>query len=199
MTGPPSWSAPPAYAKPVFLICTTLFWSSHYTYVPILSPYAEHLGGSFRLIGLIVSAYGCALLCLRLPLGMLSDRIGRRKPFVTVALFLSAVSGAGLALAPSPEAMVLARLLSGVSACAWVAFTVLFASYYPPGQTTRPMGHITFCNGFSIMAATFLGGWLAIPSTGWLPSGQPEASDWLDASCLSSSWRPGGNRSGCPI
>ena len=176
MTGPPSWSAPPASAKPVFLICTTLFWSSHYTYVPILSPYAEHLGGSFRLIGLIVSAYGCALLCLRLPLGMLSDRIGRRKPFVTVALFLS-----------------------GVSACAWVAFTVLFASYYPPGQTTRPMGHITFCNGFSIMAATFLGGWLAIPSTGWLPSGQPEASDWLDASCLSSSWRPGGNRSGCPI
>lgn len=116
---------------------------------------------------MIVSAYGFALLCLRLPLGILSDRIGRRKPFVTIGLVLASLAGVGLALAPSPQAMVLMRLLSGVSACAWVAFAVLFAGYYPPGQTTRAMGHITFCNGFSIMAASFLGGWLA-DTFGWV-------------------------------
>ena len=150
------WTRPPSYAKPVFLACTSFFWFAHYSYVPILSAYAEHQGASFRLIGLIVSAYGFALLCLRLPLGLFSDRIGRRKHFITVGLVLASLAGAGLAVAPSPEAMVGMRLLSGVSACAWVAFTVLFAGYYPPGQTTRAMGHIAFSNGFSIMAASFL-------------------------------------------
>jgi predicted MFS family arabinose efflux permease len=51
--------------------------------------------------------------------------------------------------------------VSGISACAWVAFTVLFASYYPRGHTTRAMGYITFCNTLSVMAATAVGGRMA--------------------------------------
>jgi predicted MFS family arabinose efflux permease len=57
--------------------------------------------------------------------------------------------------------MIVARFVSGLSACSWVAFTVLYTNYYPPGQTARAMGHIAFCNGLSIMTASFLGGWLA--------------------------------------
>lgn len=150
-----------------FLVCTSIFWFAHYSYVPVLAPYAEHRGGSFALIGIVVSAYGLAQLLFRLPLGILSDRIGRRKPFITLGLFAAALAGAGLALSPSPTWMVAARFVSGLSACSWVAFTVLYAGYYPPGQTARAMGHIAFCNGLSIMAASFLGGWLA-DHYGWL-------------------------------
>ena len=147
---------PPAVAKPILLACTSLFWISHYSYVPILPPYAEHQGASFQSIGLIVSAYRFVLLCLRLPLGTLSDRIKRHKSFVTVGL-LVAFANARLAWAPSTSAVATMRILSGVSASAWVAFTVLFASYYPIGQTARAMGVITFCNGLSIITGSFLG------------------------------------------
>lgn len=156
----------PRAARALLLACTSFFWFAHYTYVPILAPYAEHRGASFELIGLIVSAYGLAQLVLRLPLGVFADRLGRRKPFVAIGLLTAAVAGAGLALSPSPEAMAGVRFVSGISACAWVTFTVLYASYYPEGDTTRAMGHLAFCNGVSIMVASFVGGWLA-EHLGW--------------------------------
>ncbi|MBE82604.1 MAG: hypothetical protein CME21_08555 [Gemmatimonadetes bacterium] len=162
-----TWSPPPKGARACFLTCTSIFWFAHYTYVPILAPYAEHRGGSFEIIGLIVSAYGLAQLILRLPLGLLSDRLGRRKPFISLGFFAAGVAGLGLALSPSPEWMVVARFVSGISACAWVAFTVLYSTYYPPHQLVRAMGHIAFCNGLSIMSASFLGGILA-DHLGWL-------------------------------
>lgn len=163
-TDPPS---PLPGARIWFLTCTAIFWFSHYTYVPTLAPYAEYRGGSFEIIGLIVSAYGFAQLIFRLPLGLYSDRIGRRKPFISIGLFAAGLGGLGLALSPSPEWMIAARFVSGLSACSWVAFTVLFSGYYPPGQTARAMGHISFVNGLSIMSASFLGGWLA-DHYGWL-------------------------------
>ena len=63
--------------------------------------------------------------------------------------------------------MVGARFISGISACSWVAFTVLYASYFPPGQTTRAMAYITFCNTLAVMLATGVGGRLA-DVYGWL-------------------------------
>jgi MFS family permease len=155
------WSPPRARARATLLVTSSFFWFAHYTYVPILTPYAEHLGGSFGLIGFVVSAYGFSQLVLRLPLGIYSDRIGRRKPFVVVGLFAAGLAGICLALSPNPESMVGARLISGVSACAWVAFTVLYPSYLPPGRTTKAIGELSFVNGVSIMTASLLGGWLA--------------------------------------
>ncbi len=65
---------------------TFLFWTSLYVYVPILAPYGRHLGGSMTVIGLIISSYGLMQLLFRIPLGVWSDRIGRRKPFLAAGL-----------------------------------------------------------------------------------------------------------------
>ncbi len=162
-----SWVPPPRLARPAFLFTTSLYWICLYLYVPILAPYAEYQGGSLPLVGLVVSAYGLAQLLLRLPLGLLSDRLGRRKPFLTLGFAASILSCIWFILAPNPWSMVGARFVSGISACAWVAFTVLFSSYFPPSHTTRAMGYITFCNTLSVMGATFVGGQLA-EYYGWL-------------------------------
>ena len=78
--------------KPVFLAVTSLYWLSLYFYVPILSPYVEFSGGTLEMVGLVVSAYGLAQLILRIPLGMWSDRLGKRRPFLALG-FLTQTGG----------------------------------------------------------------------------------------------------------
>ena len=155
------WVAPPAYVKPVFLAVTSLYWLSLYFYVPILSPYVEFSGGTLEMVGLVVSAYGLAQLILRIPLGMWSDRLGKRRPFLALGFLANVVSCLVFVSVTDPWLMLGGRFLAGVAACAWVAFSVLFASYFPPGQAARAMSYIMFCNSTSVMTATFIGGWLA--------------------------------------
>jgi MFS family permease len=79
-----------------------LFWFSLYLFVPILSVYARSVGASLSMVGLIVSSYGLTQLLVRIPIGMLSDHLGRRRPFVTAAFIIVVVSVVGLALSPNP-------------------------------------------------------------------------------------------------
>jgi predicted MFS family arabinose efflux permease len=127
----------------------------------------EFKGGGLGVVGVVVAAYGLAQLLLRLPLGVASDRFGRRKPFLALGFAASSAACIGFVYAPDPWVMVGARFISGISACAWVAFTVLYASYFPPGDTTRAMAYITFCNTLAVMLSTAVGGRLA-DMYGWL-------------------------------
>ena len=51
--------------------------------------------------------------------------------------------------------------LAGVAAASWVAFTVLFASYFEPDEAPKAMGIISFYTSMGQMAATTIGGFLA--------------------------------------
>ncbi|MBI4498310.1 MAG: MFS transporter [Chloroflexi bacterium] len=154
----------------VFLaLATFLFWASLYVYVPILAVYAESLGASLSMVGLVVGAYGISQFLLRIPLGIQSDRHGRRLPYVAASLLLAAAGALGLALAPEPWTLFLARGLTGVAAYGWVVFSVLFAAYFPPQQVPRAMGWINFVNGLSQMTAALVGGIIA-EHLGWGPT-----------------------------
>ena len=67
----------------------------------------------------------------------------------------------GWDLPPNPWALFAARTLTGVAAAGWVALSVLFASYYPAGKTSRSMAIIMSVNALSLVTATFVGGILA--------------------------------------
>lgn len=150
----------------LFSVSTFLFWASLYVYVPILPLYAQQVGASFTMVGLIVGAYGVSQFFLRLPLGVWSDNIGRRKPFIVAGMLTAAAGAVGLALSSDPWLLFLSRGLTGVSASAWVAFTVLFSSYFPPARAVRAMSLITIVNGVAQVTATYVGGWLA-QTFGW--------------------------------
>jgi MFS family permease len=64
-------------------------------------------------------------------------------------------------VAGDPWHLFLARALTGVAASSWVAFTVLFSSYFPPGKAVRAMSLVTFVSGSSQLVATFAGGQIA--------------------------------------
>ncbi|MGC8970578.1 MAG: MFS transporter [bacterium] len=149
-----------------FFVSTFLFWFSLYVYTPILSPYAESLGSSLRIIGLIVGSYGFTQFLLRIPLGVWSDKIQRRKPFIILGFIFSIVSGFGLALAKSPLGLLVFRGLSGVSATTWVAFTTLFSSYFDPSKVISSLSLLNFFTQSGQLVATLFGGFIA-QNIGW--------------------------------
>ncbi|MBC7321337.1 MFS transporter [bacterium] len=149
-----------------FFISTFLFWFSLYVYTPILSPYAEALGSSLKMIGLIVGSYGFTQFLLRIPLGIWSDKIQRRKPFIILGFIFSVLSGFGLALSKSPLGLLIFRGLSGVSATTWVAFTTLFSSYFDPSKVISSLSLLNFFTQSGQLVATLLGGFIA-QNIGW--------------------------------
>lgn len=138
-----------------------LFWSAMYVYVPILPVYARGLGASLTVVGLLVGAYGFSQMVLRLPVGVLSDRIGRRRPFLSAGFVAAGLGALGLALAPTPEWLVVARGVVGIAAATWVASTILYTGFFPPGQMTRAIGLLSFVSGIAQLVATSAGGQIA--------------------------------------
>ncbi len=150
-----------------FCLGIALFWAALYIYVPILSVYAQSLGASLSLVGLIVASYGVVQLLLRIPLGVASDRLGQRKPFVLAGFLTVALSCLGLALAPTPELLIPFRALAGLAACTWVTSSVLFASYFPPQQAVQATSLVNFFSSGGRVLATTGGGMLA-QRFGWV-------------------------------
>lgn len=144
-----------------------LFWAGLYLFVPILAVYARAKGASLALIGAITGSYGVTQLILRIPLGAASDRLGWRKPFVLVGFVFAVLSCLGLAWSPSPQWLLIFRGLSGVAASAWVAASVLFASFFPPEGAVQATGILSFTTAIGQLLATTAGGWVA-ERWGWL-------------------------------
>jgi MFS family permease len=146
---------------PLFCVVTSLYWFSMYAYVPILSPYAESLGASYKMIGLIVGSYGFTQMLLRIPLGIFSDKIGKRKLFVIWGIITSLISAVGMWLFKNPPSLLLFRSLSGGAASSWVAYTVLFSSYFSQQDAPKAIGIINSFTTIGQMSATLIGGYAA--------------------------------------
>ncbi|WP_141500703.1 MFS transporter [Paenibacillus luteus] len=153
-------NAIPATQRLLFTTITILYWTSMYVYVPTLSPYLSDRGFSLPFIGIVLGSYGLVQMFVRFPLGILSDRFGKRKPFILLGMLTAGISCL-LFLIPGPWIWPLAgRLMAGVCASTWVAFTVLYASYFGSGQTGRAMGNISVMTVSGQMIGMLLSGWL---------------------------------------
>lgn len=147
--------------KRLFGIITAIYWFSMYTYVPILSPYAQSLGATATFIGLIIGSYGFTQMMIRIPMGIASDKLKKRKPFIVGGIIISVISAIGPYIFRNPLALLFFRGLSGVAAASWVIFTVLFASYFEEEDMPKALGYINAYNSFGQVTAMFLGGLVA--------------------------------------
>ena len=150
----------------LFYVTIALLWASMYVYAPILPVHAENLGATMGLVGTIVGAYGFSQLVLRIPIGVLSDRIGLRKPFIFFGIAAAGLAGVGLGLTSDPNWLAVWRGVSGIGAASLVCFTVLFASYYSPEKSTMAMAKLVFAMGLSQTISTYVGGIIA-EEWGW--------------------------------
>jgi MFS family permease len=142
-------------------IAILMFWASLYVYVPILPTHARASGASEAQIGLILASYGLTQLLFRLPLGLFSDRLQRKKVFALLGTLLVTASGLGLAYARTPAALFLFRALSGGAATAWVAISVLYNSHFSIERAVRTAGQLNLLSAIGQIAAMSAGGWIA--------------------------------------
>lgn len=139
-----------------------LFWLSLYAYVPQMANYAKELGASYKLIGLIAGAYGFSQTILRIPLGILSDKLGNRKVFILLGIFSAILSAVIVIISPNPYTLLIARLLAGVASATWVNFTVLFLSYYQADESSKSLAIATSNSKIGQLIAMLIGGFVAI-------------------------------------
>jgi predicted MFS family arabinose efflux permease len=150
----------------LFYSCIFCYWAGVYIYMPILSPYAKSVSGSLQAVGLVMGAYGLSQLILRVPLGLLSDRLGRRKPFMLLGFLFDGIACVGLLFSNSTLTLFLSVLSSGIASSMWLAFTVFFPSYFPSAPVSQSMSLLHFLMRSSQVIANYSGGRIA-EAWGW--------------------------------
>jgi predicted MFS family arabinose efflux permease len=123
---------------------------------PIFAHYARALPGSSpQMIGLALGAYGLTQALLQIPLGMLSDRFGR-KTVISIGLAVFGLGSVVAALATSIEGVLLGRVLQGAGA---VGSTILamVADLTRDEVRTRAMAVVGVTIGLSFSVAVLIG------------------------------------------
>ena len=139
-------------------VAILFFWMSLYFYVPFLPIRALELGASNTLVGVVISSYAFGQILLRIPVGIGSDLIGRRRPFAIAAFIASLLGALILLVASSPWILFVGRFMTGVAGAGWVAISVLYISYFGASRTNQSMSWVMLINSSGIVLATLIGG-----------------------------------------
>ena len=124
--------------------------------LPLLALYAADLPDATpSLIGLALGAYGLTQAMLQVPLGWLSDQVGR-KPVIVGGLMVFAAGSVLAALADSLWGIVFGRALQGAGAIA-ATVMALVADLTSVEQRTKAMAVVGMSIGLSFAVALVLG------------------------------------------
>jgi MFS family permease len=151
---------------PFLVVTAAFFWASLYAYPSILAPYLHDVGASLATAGLVIGSYGFTQTLVRIPAGILSDRLRNKKVFIIAGMILLIISSGGFFLTADVWLILVFRSLSGAAAAVWVHFTTLYMSYHDDGAASRALGNLCFFCYLCEMAAILAGSYLA-QAFGW--------------------------------
>ncbi|QLE84143.1 MFS transporter [Shewanella sp. Scap07] len=124
--------------------------------MPVFALYGQHLEGFSPLwVGIAIGAYGLTQALLQIPMGILSDKYGR-KPIIMAGLLLFAVGSVVAAMADTIYGVVAGRAMQGMGAIA-AAVLALAADLTRDEQRTKVMAIIGMCIGFSFALSLLVG------------------------------------------
>ncbi|GMG88615.1 MFS transporter [Biformimicrobium ophioploci] len=128
--------------------------------LPVLSLYGtEYTGATPMLLGVALGAYGLSQALLQIPLGMLSDRLGR-KPVIFAGLAVFALGSVVAATSDSVWGVIAGRVLQGAGAIAGATMALL-ADVTRDENRGKAMAAIGAAIGLAFMLAVLLGPALA--------------------------------------
>ena len=124
--------------------------------LPVFSLYAKNMPEATPfLIGLAIGIYGLSQAILQIPLGLLSDKIGR-KPVIVGGLFIFAIGSVIAALANDLEGIIIGRAIQGSGAIA-AATMALAADLTRENHRAKVMAIIGMTIGISFGVAMIVG------------------------------------------
>jgi len=128
--------------------------------VPVLPDLSRKLGASPTMIGLLFASFGVTLLTVSMPMGAVSDRIGRKGPLVGGMLALAAATLL-FAYSDGLPWLFAARLVQGAAdAVTWVVGFALIADRFGPEERGRVSGIVMSGTSGAVMVGPTIGGWL---------------------------------------
>ena len=124
--------------------------------MPVFSLYAQGLPDATAfMIGFALGVYGLGQILLQIPLGLLSDHIGR-KPAITIGLVLFAIGGVIAAMSHTLAGIAVGRAVQGMGAVAGAGIA-LAADLTSEENRSKVMGIIGVSIGLSFLLALILG------------------------------------------
>jgi len=128
--------------------------------MPTLPVYVQSKTGNLALVGVILSMYGLWQAVVRLPLGIVVDWLGWRKPFVVVGFVLAGLGAVVTGIANDASGLLIGRTITGLAAGVWVVLVVAFSGLFPADEAVRASALLALVASFARMLATGATGWL---------------------------------------
>ncbi len=138
--------------------------------LPVFSLYGTDLAHATPiLIGLAIGVYGLTQAVLQVPMGMASDRVGRR-PVIVAGLLVFAAGSVLAAVSDSIYGVIAGRALQGAGAVS-AAVIALVSDLTRESQRTKAMAMVGITVGaaflVALMAGPLLAGWVGLSGVFW--------------------------------
>lgn len=139
-------------------------------FLPVFTLYAKEFTSSGMLIGFAFGVYGLVQAILQIPVGMLSDRLGRKK-IIILGLFVYLIGSIIAAQTHNIYLLIFARALQGAGAISGAVYAYI-ADVVEKDKRNRAMGLLGMpfgiAFGLGIVLGPILGSMWGIPSLFWL-------------------------------
>lgn len=141
----------------ILTVTIIFFWASEYCHTPYFTPYLQTLGFTTELIGIMVGIYGFTQTIVRIPMGIITDVTGCYKKTILIGTIFTTVSSFGLMFATHFVTIIICRLLAGIAASSWMAFTILYTAYYEADENVQAVTNVNALNSAGKFLAFILG------------------------------------------
>ncbi|EKF40687.1 mfs transporter [Nitratireductor indicus C115] len=147
-------------------LCVFFVGATEFMVAPLLSPIGTAFNATPAEAALLISGYALAYAIGAPLLGLLFRSSGRR-PLLLSSLFLLALDGVAVTLAPSLPLAIGLRILGGLAAAGLIpAVFALIADHYSPARQSAAMGHAMLGMTAGIVSGPAIAGVLA-QELGW--------------------------------
>ncbi len=147
-------------ARMLVLVSVFMFWFAHYVYMPTLPQYIQERTANLTQVGIVLSMYGLWQAIVRLPIGIFTDRIGRRKGCMLAGILIAGAGSLTLAVSSNFPMLTFGRSLVGLSMSAWVLQVVFFGTLFSGEKVIKAGAILTTASSLAKLTGTFSTGYL---------------------------------------